>query len=697
MSQPNRLIHETSPYLLQHAYNPVDWYAWGEEALQKARDEDKPILLSVGYAACHWCHVMEHESFEDPATAALMNAYFVNIKVDREERPDIDSIYMNAVVAMTRQGGWPMTVMLMPDGTPFFGGTYFPPDDKAARYRMPSFKQIVQSFGEAYRTDRDELVQRSEQLAAYLREQATSKLPVGDLTSDLLDEALATLGNGFDHKNGGFGGAPKFPQPMTLEFLLRAHVRTSGTQPLGMLELTLRKMARGGIYDQLGGGFHRYSVDERWLVPHFEKMLYDNAQLARLYAETWMVTDDAFYRRIAEETLDYMLREMLHPAGGFFSTQDADSPEYAGAHNEEGAFFVWVPEQIREAMGADAALFCQIFDVTEKGNFEGRSILHMPHPLSEVARVTGVAEARLEEVVAKGRERLWKLREYRIKPARDEKVLTAWNGMALRAFALAAGAFGRADYLEVAQRNADFLLTSMRRQDGRLLRSWKEGHAKLPAYLEDYALLADGLLALYTVDGQARWLNEVIGLVNDLLDLFWDHDLGGFYDTAHDQETPVTRPRDISDNATPSGTSVAAELLLRLAALTGNDTYRARAEQILSGLTEMMRRFPTGFGRALCAADVALARVREVALVGNPAGADMQALHNVLLRSYWPAVVVAIKPTDSQGAPGDYPDLPLLEGRDVLDGRAAAYVCEGFACKLPVSDTAALRAQLEAR
>jgi hypothetical protein len=622
-----------------------------------------------------------------------MNEHFVNIKVDREERPDIDSIYMNAVVAMTRQGGWPMTVFLLPNGTPFYGGTYFPPDDKAARYRMPSFKQVLRSLAEAYHSSRDELESRSQELLEHLRQQTSHASAEGKLNRDLLEEALMNLGNAFDLRNGGFGGAPKFPQPMTLEFLLRSHARASDSQTLGMLEHTLYKMARGGMYDQLGGGFHRYSVDDIWLVPHFEKMLYDNAQLARMYVETFQVTGDPFYRRVAEETFAYLMREMRHPQGGFYSTQDADSPEYEGGESEEGTFFVWTPDQIREVLGADATLFSQIFGVTAQGNFEGRNILHLPRPLEDIVRVTGVTEDRLFEVMERGRSLLWAVRERRIKPARDEKILTAWNGMALRAFATGAAALDRADYLEVAQHNADFLLTNMRGDDGRILRSWKDGKAVLPGYLEDYALLADGLLALYGVDGNSRWLSETIGLANDMLDLFWEHDIGGFYDTSYDHEKLITRPRDVGDNATPSGNSVAADVLLRLAVLTGNDTYRARAEQTLGGMAELLRRFPTGFGRALCAADFALARVREVVLVGDMAAPDMRDLHSVLLHNYWPNIVLAVKPPESDEVLADL-GLPLLEGRDRVDGKATAYVCEGFTCKMPVIDAASLRQQL---
>jgi hypothetical protein len=473
---------------------------------------------------------------------------------------------------------------------------------------------------------------------------------------------------------------------MTLEFLLRSYVRTGRPEPLHMLEHTLHQMALGGIYDQLGGGFHRYSVDEEWLVPHFEKMLYDNAQLVRVYVEAYQVTGNSWYRQIAEETLTYMVREMLHPDGGFYSTQDADS------EGEEGAFFVWTPDQLRAVLGGDALLFAQIFDVTKQGNFEGKNILHRPRPLADIARVTGASVERLESVVARGRERLWAVREQREKPARDEKVLTSWNGMALRAFAVAAAAFERPDYLEVARRNAEFVLTNLRRPDGRVLRSWKEGKAALPGYLEDYALLADGLLALYSVDGDPRWLGEAIALADAILALFWDDELGGFYDTASDHESLVTRPRDITDNASPAGTSVTLDVLLRLAALTGNETYRDRADQVLASVATLLPRMPSGFGRLLCAADMALARVQEVALVGDLAAPDTRALLAVLHQGYWPNTVLAFKPADAARPL----DLPLLQHREPVDGRATAYVCEGFVCKQPVTSADALRQQLAA-
>ncbi|NNJ12538.1 thioredoxin domain-containing protein [Chloroflexales bacterium ZM16-3] len=694
----NHLIDSASPYLVQHAHNPVDWHEWGEAALSKSRSEDKPILVSIGYAACHWCHVMSNESFDDEPTAALQNQLFINIKVDREERPDIDSVYMAAVQAMTGQGGWPLNVFCTPDGTPFYGGTYFPPDAKAARYRMPSWNQVLRSVADAYRNRRDEIAANGRELIDHLAQfdAASATATAAPPLSSLVHAAVDTLNRGFDPVEGGFGSAPKFPQPMTLEFLLRAHLRGQA-DALPMLELTLRKMARGGMYDQLGGGFHRYSVDAHWLVPHFEKMLYDNALLARLYAEAYQVTQTSFYRTIAQETLAYLSREMLHPEGGFYSTQDADSlPHPQADHAEEGAFFVWTPDEVREILGADAALFCQIFDVTSTGNFEASNILNLPRELAEVARVTGAPAERIAQVITSGKAKLLAARARRPKPFRDEKIIAAWNGMALRALAVASNAFGTDApagrlYIETARRCADFILTHLRRPDGRLLRSWKDGRPGPLGFLEDYALMADGLLALHVADGDPRWLRECLGLADAMIDLFWDEDLGGFYDTAADHAALFTRPHDIGDNATPSGNSVAAELLLHLAALTGDEGYRQRAERVLAGAAAMMQRFPTGFGRMLCAADLAASTISELVIVGDPQAADTRALLDVALGSYRPHTVIArLSPGDEET-----PALtPLLQGREAINGRATAYLCQGFACKLPVHTPEDLSAQL---
>ena len=687
----NRLIHATSPYLLQHAHNPVDWHEWSDEALAKSRKENKPILLSVGYAACHWCHVMESESFEDEETAALMNQSFVNIKVDREERPDIDTIYMTALQAMTGSGGWPMTVFMTPEGVPFYAGTYFPPDD---RHGMPSFRRVLTAVADAYATRRDELLKAGAELVERMREAAVARLPEGGLSPRTLDEAYAALHGQFDPTHGGFARAPKFPQPMTLEFLLRYSVRTGTALGLEMLEKTLRGMAEGGMYDQLGGGFHRYSVDERWLVPHFEKMLYDNALLARTYVEAHQATGEPFYRRIAEETLDYMLREMRHPEGGFFSTQDADSlPAPDAEHKHEGAFFVWTPAELRDALGPDATVFAALYDVTDRGNFEGKSILHIRRAPAEVARVMGLTAEKVEEIAARGRRELFAIRERRPRPALDDKVLTAWNGMAIRAFAAAAAALGREDYRAAARDCAAFVMRALRREDGALLRSWKDGRAGATrAFLEDHALLADGLLALYEATFEPRWLLEARALADTILSDFWDDGIQGFYDTAADHERLVVRPRDTGDNATPSGNSVAADVLLRLAVIFDSQAYREPALAVLGSMAPFMERYPTGFGRYLAAAELALFPVKEVALVGDPAAADTRALAEAVLRPFLPSRVVLHR-APGEGAPAI--DSPLLAGRSLVGGRAAAYVCQNYTCRLPATDPAQLRQQLE--
>ena len=685
----NRLIHATSPYLLQHAHNPVDWYEWGEEAFARARTEDRPVLLSVGYAACHWCHVMAHESFEDERTAATMNQYYVNIKVDREERPDIDSIYMAALQAMTNSGGWPMTMFLTPDGVPFYGGTYFPPED---RYGMPAFNRLLLSIADAYTRRRDELLASGNELLDHIRTAASARLPEAPITPALLDDAYASLHGMFDQTHGGFGRAPKFPQAMTFEFLLRYARRTGNRLAWEMVATTLRHMAEGGMYDQLGGGFHRYSVDEEWLVPHFEKMLYDNALLARVYVEAYQFSGDPFYRQIAEETLDYVARELRHPDGGFFSTQDADSlPAPDAAHAEEGAFFVWTPAELRTLLGPDAMAFAALYDVTERGNFEGKNILRVIRTPAEVARTTGLSEVQVAELAARSRQTLFDARAGRPQPTRDDKVLTGWNGMMLRAFAHAAAALGRDDYREIARQNAAFVLENLRNTDGKLLRSWKDGRAGATAgFLEDYALLADGLLALYEATFEERWLLEARALADTMLASFWDDAVGGFYDTATNHEALIIRPRDTGDNATPSGNSAAAELLLKLAVIFDLPGYRERALTVLGGMTQLMAQYPTGFGRYLAAAEFALATPREIALVGVPDAADTQALREAIFTPFLPNKVVVLQRPDAAAAIAS----PLLAGRTQLGGRATAYVCQNYACQLPVTDAEALRAQL---
>jgi uncharacterized protein YyaL (SSP411 family) len=688
----NRLVNETSPYLLQHADNPVDWFPWGEQALQKAQAEDKPIFLSIGYSACHWCHVMAHESFEDERTAAILNEHFVSVKVDREERPDLDRIYMSAVQALTGSGGWPMSVFLTPDGRPFYGGTYFPP---APRYGMPSFTQVLLAVADAWRNRRQELVQGGEQLVAAIERQTSvtnnlkpETLKPETLTSETLDTAVENLWGRFDSVHGGWGAAPKFPQPMALEFLLRYHHGTDDPRALQMVTQTLDAMARGGMYDQLGGGFHRYSVDDHWLVPHFEKMLYDNAQLARVYLHAWQVTGEPFYRTITEETLDYVVREMTSPEGGFYSTQDADS------EGEEGRFFVWTPDEIRAVLGYEADRFIEAYGVTARGNFEGKNILELRGSLEE------------REALAEARRKLFEARKARIHPGRDDKVLTSWNGLMLAAFAEAARVLKRDDgstaltasYREVAERNAGFLLTEFRTPEGRLYHTWKacpehgrrNGVAKANGYLEDYAHLIEGLLELYQTTFDPRWYRAAHELAEAMIEHFRAPE--GFYDTSDDHETLIVRPRELQDNAVPSGNGMAATALLKLAGLANKPRYAELAHQTLAQMQSMMAQYPLGFGQWLQALSYALSPPKEIAIVGEPDADDTRSLLAVARDGYRPFQVVGL------GAPSTQPcTVPLLQDRGLLDGQAAAYVCRNLACQAPVTGPEPLRALLEQR
>ena len=680
---PNRLIDETSPYLLQHAENPVDWYPWGDDALNRAREEDRPILLSIGYSACHWCHVMERESFENEDIAGLMNEHFVNIKVDREERPDLDAVYMEAVQMMTGSGGWPMTVFLTPEGRPYYGGTYFPPED---RMGMPGFPRLLAAASQAYHTNKGEIERVTRQLAEQMGR--TGQMPRGftPLTTEVMHNAYSQLATQFDHLNGGFGSAPKFPQPMTPEFLLRYHRHGFNERALEMVELTLQKMAYGGMYDQVGGGFHRYSTDAYWLVPHFEKMLYDNALLARLYLHAWQVTGKALYRRITEETLDYVLREMTDPSGGFYSAQDADS------EGVEGKFFVWTPDELRPLLGDDAALVTGYYGVTEGGNFEGANILNIARPAAEYAGQKGVSEDALLTAVSRARSILLAAREQRIHPLLDDKVLTSWNGLMLRAFAEAGAALGREDYLDAARRNAGFLLDNMRDADGRLLRTWRNGQAKLLGYLEDYSCLADGLLSLHEATLEPRWLQEAVAAADGMIALFWDDQTGGFYDTGSDHETLVVRPRDVFDNAQPCGGSVATDVLLRLAVATGNDDYSAKGATPLRALQQLLGRAPAATGHWLGALDFYVSLPKEIVIVGESERPETIALLGEVSSRYLPNRVVV-----GMGDPAAPPleGSPLLEQRGMQDGAPTAYVCEHYVCQLPVTDAAALAAQID--
>ena len=665
----NRLANETSPYLLQHADNPVDWYPWGDEAFARARAEDKPILLSVGYAACHWCHVMEHESFEDDETARLMNENFVPVKVDREERPDVDGLYMEAVTAMTGHGGWPMTVALTPDGKPFWGGTYFPPEP---RFNMPSFRQVLVALAEAYRARRDDLERQATRLVEAIQEASARRPSADPLTTALLTGAVRGLERQFDEVHGGFGGAPKFPPASTLEFLLRMGRDGRAPEALPMATLTLDRMAGGGMYDQLGGGFHRYSVDAIWLVPHFEKMLYDNALLASAYLHGWLVTSDARYRRVVEETLDYLVREMRLPEGGFASAQDADT------EGEEGLTYVWTPDEIRAVVGEDAAeRIFRRYGVTEEGNFEGKSILFLVDP-----DVEDDAEAR---------DALLEARSRRPQPLRDDKALAAWNGLALAAFAEAGARLGRPDYLDVARALAEFLLGTLSDEHGRLLRTFREGVAKIDGYLEDYANVANGLLELSFATGELRWLEEARRLADLALELFADPERGGFFFDSAAGETLVARRKEFDDHPTPSGNSMIAYVLLRLARIYGDAKLEREAVGVFRLARPFLERAPAAVGHMLCALDLHFSPPREIAVVGPPGDRETEELRRAVLASWEPNTVFAF--SDGVDDPAAK-RVPLLAGKDLVDGRPAAYVCESFACRAPLTSADEVAAAL---
>ncbi len=684
---PNRLANETSPYLLQHADNPVDWLPWGPDALTRAKLLDRPIFLSIGYAACHWCHVMARESFEDEATATYLNARFVPIKVDREERPDLDQIYMSAVQSLTGQGGWPMSVFLTPEGRPFYGGTYFPP---VPAHGLPSFRQLLEGIDRAWREQRADLEQSAAQLVGQMATASRTTAGGGAApTPMLLDAAVGLIERSFDATNGGWGGAPKFPQPMTIEFLLR---RATARDPraLPIARRTLDKMADGGLRDQLGGGFHRYATDEIWLVPHFEQMLYDNAQLARVYLHAWALTGDEQYREVATGTLDYMLRELTTADGAFAASQDADTDHV------EGLTFTWRAAEIQAALGDAAGLFSTAYGVTDGGNWEDVTILSRVRSSADLATLYGLKVGEVDARLASSREKLLVLRARRPQPARDDKALAAWNGLAIGALADAArllgftpdGGAAAARYREAAERAAEVILGGLRGADGRLGRSWKDDRSTGQGVLEDYANLAEGLLALYETTFDERWFTTARSLADAILERFTDPD-GGFFDTATDHEPLVTRPKDSQDNATPSGGSVATLVLLRLAAFTGESRYRNAAERALATVTAFTARYPTAFAMWLQAIDLALAPVSEIAIVGEPGDDATRALLAVASAGYEPNRVVALTPD-----PGVASAIPLLEDRVRIRERPTAYVCRNFACNLPVTDPDALRDQL---
>jgi len=648
----NRLADETSPYLLQHRDNPVDWYPWGDEALERAKREDKPILVSIGYSACHWCHVMERESFEDPDVASVMNDLFVCIKVDREERPDVDAIYMEAVQLMTGHGGWPLNAFLTPAGVPFYAGTYFPPEP---RHQMPSWRNVLEGVARGWDEQRDDIVDGSQRIIERLNATAAMEAPAGELDPEVIEAALTATRRRYDADNGGWGDAPKFPAASVVEFLLRRGEREMALH-------TLRRMAGGGMYDQVGGGFARYSVDAQWLVPHFEKMLYDNALLARAYLHGFQVSGEPFFERVCRETLDWALRDLRQEEGGFASALDADS------EGVEGKFYVWTLDEVRDVLGADAGTAIAYFGMTEAGNFEGANI-----PVRATADPENLAALK---------ERLRVAREQRVWPGLDDKRLTAWNALMISALADAGAALPEPRYLEAATAAAHFILRELRDGQGRLLRTYNRGTAHLNAYLEDHAFLLEALLTLYEATFDPRWFTEARALADQMLERFSDPERGGFFSTASDHETLIARRKDVDDAPTPSGGAAAAFGLLRLARLTGEARYEDEAIGQLKLLHHLAPNHPGAFGHLLQALDFALADVREVALVGD----EREPLERVVRETFRPNVVLA---------GGDADGVPLLEGREPVDGRAAAYVCERFTCRRPVTDPDELRALLQ--
>jgi len=681
----NRLAHESSPYLLQHKDNPVDWYPWGAEAFERSRAEQKPIFLSIGYSTCHWCHVMEHESFEDPKTAEALNRDFVPIKVDREERPDVDDIYMQSVQLMTGQGGWPLSLFLTPDRQPFYGGTYFPP---TPRWGKPGFPQLLAAIAAAWRDRRDELVASAAEMLNHLEPQAQRPERGAAPGRETIAAAVRLLERQYDARDGGFGGAPKFPPAMRLELLLRHWLAAREPLAREMIEKTLVKMAEGGMYDQVGGGFHRYSVDAQWLVPHFEKMLYDNAMLARVYLLAHRAFPDGggLYARIARETLDYLLAEMTPEGGGFYAAQDADSG------GEEGTYYVWNPRSLAEAVGAaDAPLVAARFGVTEGGNFEhGETVLSIVRSVPDLAREFGRSEADVEAVLAEARAKMRAVRSRRVPPGTDDKLLTDWSALAIGAFALGAGVLAEPRYERAARAAADRILERCRK-DGELLHREKAGRAGIPGFASDYAFLVEALLDLYEATFVPRYFAEAVRLQETFEARFADPG-GGYFLSAEGHDGLILRPRENWDGATPSSNSVAALNLLRLAVFTGDDRYRRRAEDVFAGAADILARAPAALPRMLCAVDFAASPPREVVLGGTPGRADFERLREAVVRS--PRLNRVVAHADSAG---EAPALSALaEGRATGDGAARAWVCSNFACAAPVSEAGALAAALDA-
>jgi uncharacterized protein len=678
----NRLVNETSPYLLQHAHNPVDWYPWGDEAFQKAKAENKPILLSIGYSACHWCHVMEHESFENEEIAKLMNDLFVSIKVDREERPDLDEIYMNAVQMLTGRGGWPMTVFLTPEGKPFYGGTYFPPED---RQGMPGFPRVLTGVAQAYREKPQDVEKSVGQILSALERMSQSQESKVAFSLEAIAESAEQISRAYDSDHGGLGRAPKFPNAGVYELFLRHYDQSKNQRFLEMVTHTLTKMAQGGIYDHLGGGFHRYSVDEKWLVPHFEKMLYDNAQLVRIYAQLYCVTRDELFKNVTEETLDYLLREMLHSEGGFYSTQDADS------EGEEGKFFIWSPQEVNQILGEEAGeIFSRIYDVSDFGNFEGRNILHPILTLEQASKLFKKDPKAIAVLISDSKKKLFQEREKRIKPFRDEKIITSWNGLMLSGLAEAIKISPRQSYLDTANRTLQFFFSKMFR-DGHLLHTYKDGTAKLLGYLDDYAFMAVGLLDLYEATFDRAQLARAIELADTMVSEFWDEKDGAFFYTGKSHEQLISRAKPVFDASIPSGNSMATHLLLRLYYLTGREVYLQRAETVLRSYYDAMLSQPFGFAHMLCALDLYLRKPKEIVVIGNRKDANIAELINRIHSIYLPNKTLQLAGPDESLEKIS----PLLRGKTQLDGKPTVYVCQNFTCSAPVTTWDELKPLLE--